>query len=1154
MRISRARRLARHGSIALLTAVAAAVATPARAEPPSPTTVVPQLDNPHYFGRPSPSGLFAVEQTAGGLRVRDLHRGLLGRSVSVPVDAGTPLAIADDGNTVFLTSMALFDRTTSQLRRLPGTRAPRQASFSADGRRLVVATEDPAGKGQVEVWSVATGHLERVVKVAVQTFGHNPLALDRAASRGVFVVSTARGGSRAELWDLETGKQLKILEEAPSLGNVSGVAMAQGGSRALVAHGERLAYWDLASARVIAHPEPFPTLHRIYATQALAVSADGERFAAAGPGTRSVGLWTARGERTALLELDVATLAFDGLDRERVIVDGKRAWGMDGRARGRVPPVADDIVSVAAARASATVFTFTRAGDVTAWSLDALRPLWTSRIAISKVTEPWSVVLTPDESALVVSTDREAPPGLVALNDSARLDARTGRVLSELAKSPTAPPKPAGAPALSVVPSRDKKGSLEGNVVVVDEASKRTIATLACSECLVLGRATVVGRFVLATKRRHRWDDPVALLRWDLDALSAAPREVKLATDEHVVTDLSASTDGTVYVTFGSGEIVAFDPKAMTTLRTLPSHPSSPRHTLVRGDLVIVADDDGTFRASRAGGGWITAARSGTEWAIAADDGTFDGSRGAGALLAAAGPQGTAFVDQVAIGANRPDRLLELLKLGSPDLVSHYRARHLQRLRKLGLTEAEVALTARDAPEARLDDVVLEGHTAKLALTLASPRGLARVNVFVDDVPVLGPSGKALVGSSTKEVVAVALPSGPHKIEVSAVDRAGVESLRTFREIDVPGTAEKGDLYYLGLGVSRYRRREYDLAYPAKDAVDLGDVLKAGTGKYKAVHARTLVDEEVSKDAIFAAKALFLQAKPEDTVVLFVAGHGVHGRDAASTYYFVAHDTDARTLGSSGVPFEMLEDLLQGIKPLKKLFLLDTCESGESDIEDVGRGSAPHGKRAAAARQLVLDGAPTEAGAAGATAAPLPLAKLREERFIYNDLARRSGAVVFSSSRGSEVSLEDESIRNGYFTEATIEALVTDRADADHDGDVSTDELRRFVAARVASMTGGKQNPIVDRDNLSIRFGLPLVPNALPILTRTDLPARATPAAAAATAPRVAPPAALPSVPPRGACGCETVGGAPAGGAAAALFALLGLAVARRRSGRARPE
>ena len=212
------------------------------------------------------------------------------------------------------------------------------------------------------------------------------------------------------------------------------------------------------------------------------------------------------------------------------------------------------------------------------------------------------------------------------------------------------------------------------------------------------------------------------------------------------------------------------------------------------------------------------------------------------------------------------------------------------------------------------------------------------------------------------------------------------------------------------------------------------------------------VDEEVSKDGIAAAKELFLRAKPEDTVVLFVAGHGVHARDAASTYYFVAHDTDARTLASTGVPFEALEDLLQGIKPLKKLFLLDTCESGESDIEDVGRKSAPQGKRASASRQLVLDGAPA---GTGATAGPLPLAKLREERFIYNDLARRSGAVVFSSSRGSEVSLEDDSIRNGYFTEATIEALVTGRADTNHDGDVSTDELRRFVVARVASMTGG---------------------------------------------------------------------------------------------------
>ncbi|HQY62146.1 MAG: hypothetical protein IPF92_29600 [Myxococcales bacterium] len=124
-----ARTVTRRAQMLAVVSVMTLAATPARANPTSPTVVVPQLDDPHHFGRPSPSGTFAVMETARGLRVRDLRRGLLGPSVSLPPDAGTPLAITDDGDTVLLSSMALFDRATSGLRKLSGERAPRQACF-----------------------------------------------------------------------------------------------------------------------------------------------------------------------------------------------------------------------------------------------------------------------------------------------------------------------------------------------------------------------------------------------------------------------------------------------------------------------------------------------------------------------------------------------------------------------------------------------------------------------------------------------------------------------------------------------------------------------------------------------------------------------------------------------------------------------------------------------------------------------------------------------------------------------------------------------------------------------------------------------------------------------------------------------------------------
>lgn len=99
---------------------------------------------------------------------------------------------------------------------------------------------------------------------------------------------------------------------------------------------------------------------------------------------------------------------------------------------------------------------------------------------------------------------------------------------------------------------------------------------------------------------------------------------------------------------------------------------------------------------------------------------------------------------------------------------------------------------------------------------------------------------------------------------------------------------------------------------------------------------------------------------------------------------------------------------------------------------------------------------------------------LNRERFIFNDLVRRSGAIVLSSSRGDELSFESDALQNGMFTEQILAAFDDPRADRDHNGSLSTDELRAFVIAAVAQSTGGLQHPTVDRDNLVQKFGFPV--------------------------------------------------------------------------------
>lgn len=489
----------------------------------------------------------------------------------------------------------------------------------------------------------------------------------------------------------------------------------------------------------------------------------------------------------------------------------------------------------------------------------------------------------------------------------------------------------------------------------------------------------------------------------------------------------------------------------------------------------------------------VTLMTSAEEWLVYDDDGYFDASRKGGTLVAATEGLRAYRIDQLAVRNNRPDLLLERMGLGDTDTIAHFRARYRKRLEKLGISDDAALPTFRTTPEVTISQVDMDGATAIVKFE-AKARGadLLRYNIFVNNVPIFGTLGKTTSGKDQRFEERIELGSGKNKIEVSALNARGGESLRAVRVIERK-EASKGDLYYLAFGVSKYQNSKYNLGYPHKDVSDLGDVLVASAGKtFAQVHVRTYINEKATVENIRKAKDFFAQTKEDDTVVLFIAGHGLHARDSAADYYFATHEIDPKRLADTAARFDLVEDLLQGIRSRKKLFLMDTCESGESDKDDVPLAGLPETSRslvARSARQLEFD----IAYASGPRVAATSKRKYYDrERYIYNDLTRRTGAIVISSSRGSEFSYELPEIANGVFTEEILLALTTDRADRDHDGAISTDELRRHLADEVPKRTQDRQHPTVDRDNLDARFGFPIVKAAANIVDRQTLPTAET--------------------------------------------------------------
>ena len=463
------------------------------------------------------------------------------------------------------------------------------------------------------------------------------------------------------------------------------------------------------------------------------------------------------------------------------------------------------------------------------------------------------------------------------------------------------------------------------------------------------------------------------------------------------------------------------------------------------------------------------------EWFMFNGDGYWDSSRRGGSEIAMVSGDEAWGVDQFAAVNNRPDRLYGDVFPERKDLIAHYYARYQKRLEGLGVGDKTQRRNL-EAPRARILSSALNGPDANLRCLFQSGRyRLVMYNLYVNDNPLFGSLGKKITGGSCQVRERIRLSPGRNKVEVSCFDERGIESFRALAYLRREDRA-RGDLYFLGFGVSRYQREYLNLKYAHKDVKDLARLFRGMEGRgFNRVHVRTYLNSEVTAESIRRSKSFLEKAAVEDTFVLFIAGHGMRGRDNLAAYYYLTHESDPENLKRTSVEYSQIEGLLQGIAPRSKLFLMDTCESGEAEegmVEDVSKR----------ARGLGLRGRAVEFGPRGfrvkASAGVRGRAYLwQRDRFIYNILARRSGAVVFSASRGGEYSFERDSLQNGVFTRVIIEALKGRKADRDRDGQVSVDELRDYVSRKVSRMTGGLQNPSVDRDNLYQKFGFsPAVP------------------------------------------------------------------------------
>jgi uncharacterized caspase-like protein len=260
----------------------------------------------------------------------------------------------------------------------------------------------------------------------------------------------------------------------------------------------------------------------------------------------------------------------------------------------------------------------------------------------------------------------------------------------------------------------------------------------------------------------------------------------------------------------------------------------------------------------------------------------------------------------------------------------------------------------------------------------------------------------------------VPLAKGRNAIRVIGIGESGETTDDIVVTHDGDGDLDKrGTLYVLAIGVDKYPNLPgSDLRFSGADATAFAAAIEQHVGpQHEHVVSRVLVNGASAGDVPTAANILnalgmLRQTRETDTVVVFVAGHGVN---EGPNYRFLPTDAAQQSAqgfqSASVIPWYAFQEAIESAKGRRILFL-DTCHAGNSYNQ-----------------------------------------RLSSDSYETN-------VIVFSAARWDQEALERPDLGHGLFTYAVVEGIAGKAAKRDRGGPITTLALRDFLVARVAELAG----------------------------------------------------------------------------------------------------
>jgi WD40 repeat protein len=265
--------------------------------------------------------------------------------------------------------------------------------------------------------------------------------------------------------------------------------------------------------------------------------------------------------------------------------------------------------------------------------------------------------------------------------------------------------------------------------------------------------------------------------------------------------------------------------------------------------------------------------------------------------------------------------------------------------------------------------------------------------------------------ATTIRTYRVSLAPGSNHFEAVAAGTNKVEGEHATVDLTAGNAPVLPTMHILTIGINKYHDPRFNLDYGVSDAVGILRSLQASQGAFGKVIADKLTDTAATRGAIVKALTDLQRAPADDVLVVYLAGHGeIEGDD----WYFLPHDVVFTPEGiqHTAISATTLRDLLSRVGPQRVLILIDSCKSGGS-----------------------IDTLVTAI-----------------DRKLLRSLGRDAGVAILAGARRDQFAEEFPQLHHGAFTYVVLQG-VDGKADVQHDGRITTNELLTYATSELPALT-----------------------------------------------------------------------------------------------------